>query len=308
MAASVGHRLLGLAHERRRDYRLVLHSYAVERLLYRLSRSRHQERFLLRGRVLLAAWLGDTTRASSHLELLGREQVERAVLLEVFREILSSVDDAIVFDVGTLRAEATESNATCTRIDVEATLEKVRIPASVEIGYGDVVFPTPGGIKYPTLLNEPCPRLRCYRRETAVAELLQQIVTSRSKPPPLSAMRDLHLLIRMFDFEGPAMARATHTTFRRRATAVPEIAPPTLTVSPARLRAVQAQWRVLRATDPLLKDTELADCLSLIAGFAGPVFKAMASAEVLISWQAGKGWKPTRAASHRSGRSASSRP
>jgi hypothetical protein len=38
-----------------------------------------------------------------------------------------------------------------------------------------------------------------------------------ARPPP-SAARDLHLLIRKFDFGGPATARAIRTTFRRRAT------------------------------------------------------------------------------------------
>jgi hypothetical protein len=44
------------------DPNLVLARYATERLLYRLSRSPHVDRFILKGALLLLAWLGETIR------------------------------------------------------------------------------------------------------------------------------------------------------------------------------------------------------------------------------------------------------
>lgn len=40
------------------DPNLVLTRYAVERYLYRLSRSAHTERFVLKGALLMLAWSG----------------------------------------------------------------------------------------------------------------------------------------------------------------------------------------------------------------------------------------------------------
>ena len=48
--ASVRARLLNLARETGRPHDLLLTRYALERLLYRLSRSRHGERFVLKAR------------------------------------------------------------------------------------------------------------------------------------------------------------------------------------------------------------------------------------------------------------------
>ncbi len=52
IAASVRQRLLNLSHERGEDFQLTLIYYALERLMYRLSRSPHREQFVLKGAML----------------------------------------------------------------------------------------------------------------------------------------------------------------------------------------------------------------------------------------------------------------
>jgi hypothetical protein len=56
LAASVRQRLLNLAKERNEDFEQILVRYALERLLYRLSRSAHAERFVLKGALLFRLW------------------------------------------------------------------------------------------------------------------------------------------------------------------------------------------------------------------------------------------------------------
>ena len=246
----------------------------------------------------MSAWLGDTTRNGADLELLCREQIDTASVLQTFRDIISTADDAVVFDIGTLStAFVRPGRIGSIRLAIEATIETARIPIGLNIGYGDVVFPTPAEIKYPTLLSEPLPHIRCYRRETVLAETLQRIVAHPSEPPAPSALRDLYLLIRTFDFDAPAAARAMSATFRRRGTAMPTSLPIGLGASPTRCRPLQAQWRVLRAGDCLLKDVDLAaDCLSLVAAFVGPLLKGMANSEISIGhWPAGGPWVASRA-------------
>lgn len=53
------------------DPNLVLTRYGVERFLYRLSRSQHAERFVLKGALLLLVWLGETFRPTRDADLLG---------------------------------------------------------------------------------------------------------------------------------------------------------------------------------------------------------------------------------------------
>jgi len=49
MGASARARLLSLAKERNQPHELLLTRFALERLLYRLSTSKHRERFVLKG-------------------------------------------------------------------------------------------------------------------------------------------------------------------------------------------------------------------------------------------------------------------
>jgi hypothetical protein len=71
MGASVRARLLKLAKERNQPNDLLLTRYALERLLYRLSTTRHRQRFVLKGAMLIATWFEEPFRPTRDLDLLG---------------------------------------------------------------------------------------------------------------------------------------------------------------------------------------------------------------------------------------------
>jgi hypothetical protein len=71
LAQSVQTRLVRHAHDTNVDPNLVMARFASERFLYRLSRSPYVERFVLKGALLLAAWLGETIRPTRDADLLG---------------------------------------------------------------------------------------------------------------------------------------------------------------------------------------------------------------------------------------------
>ena len=71
LPASVRQRLLTLSERRKEPYDLVLVRYGIERLLYRLSRSPHAEKFLLKGAMLFAIWSDGTHRPTRDVDLLG---------------------------------------------------------------------------------------------------------------------------------------------------------------------------------------------------------------------------------------------
>jgi hypothetical protein len=64
-------RLLNKAKAEQQDFNLVLTRYALERLLYRLGRSSHAERFLLKGAWLFDLWFDIHYRPTRDADLLG---------------------------------------------------------------------------------------------------------------------------------------------------------------------------------------------------------------------------------------------
>ncbi|RMH31497.1 MAG: nucleotidyl transferase AbiEii/AbiGii toxin family protein, partial [Planctomycetota bacterium] len=87
MAASVKQRLLNYSRDRGEVFNLVLVRFAVERLLYRLTRSPHADAFVLKGAMLFAAWTGKPHRPTQDVDLLGFGEPSTERLASVFREI-----------------------------------------------------------------------------------------------------------------------------------------------------------------------------------------------------------------------------
>jgi predicted nucleotidyltransferase component of viral defense system len=53
IAASIRQRLLNLARENGRDFQTILVAFGLERLIYRLSKSAHRDKFVLKGGMLV---------------------------------------------------------------------------------------------------------------------------------------------------------------------------------------------------------------------------------------------------------------
>jgi hypothetical protein len=87
------------------DPNLVLTRFATERFLYRLSCSRHSERFVLKGALLLLVRLGETFRPTRDADLLGFGGLSNEALAAILSEIcaLEVEPDGITFEISTIR-------------------------------------------------------------------------------------------------------------------------------------------------------------------------------------------------------------
>lgn len=90
VAASVHRRLNDLAHFRGEDSQYVLVNYAIERFLYRLTRSEHGGQFLLKGAVLFRLWSGVLHRPTKDLDLLGHGEPTAESLGDIFRAVCTT--------------------------------------------------------------------------------------------------------------------------------------------------------------------------------------------------------------------------
>ena len=181
VAASVRTKLLNKARAEKRDFTLVLTRYALERLLYRLSISRHADHFLLKGALLFDLWFDVPMRPTRDIDLLGFGLAEEPYLTEAFTELCAlDIDDGIHFDAQSIRAEEIrkEANYAGIRVTLLGWIDGARCPIQVDVGYGDAVTPEPEAVEYPVMLDEfPAPKLRAYPRYTVVAEKLEALIT-----------------------------------------------------------------------------------------------------------------------------------
>ena len=84
LAASVRARLLSIAKAEGSDFNQVLVRFALERLLYRLTRSPYADRFVLKGALLFTLWYDMPHRATRDVDLLGFGASDLASITQVF--------------------------------------------------------------------------------------------------------------------------------------------------------------------------------------------------------------------------------
>jgi predicted nucleotidyltransferase component of viral defense system len=179
IGASVRARLLNLAKERNQPFELLLIRYTLERLLYRLSKSKHRDKFVLKGAMLMRYWLDDPHRPTRDLDLLGFGDSDPDLTLKILREICAiKVDDAVVFDTSGLVLDRVrdESGYGGLRLKTYARVDGARVRVVIDIGYGDATEPGLDQIELPVLLGQPAPSLRAYPPETVIAEKFQAMV------------------------------------------------------------------------------------------------------------------------------------
>lgn len=297
LAHSVQARLVQHAKQVGIDPNVVFARYACERLLYRLACSAHADRFVLKGALLLLVWLDETIRPTRDADLLGFGAVDAESLRTLFGELcaLPVEPDGLEFDVGSLRVGAirVEDPYGGQRVEMTARLGRARIRVQVDVGIGDATVPAPQWIEYPSLLALPRPRLRAYHPETAIAEKLHAMVVLGGANSRMKDFFDVFVLASRKSFERSVLAEAIANTFARRATEVPGEPPIALTQAFASIPGKRAQWdafnRRLVAGTPT---PDLTTVIDVIAGFAGPVFRAVAQGDRMMgSWAPGGPWR-----------------
>lgn len=280
------------------DPNLVLTRFATERLLYRLSRSRHAERFVLKGALLLLMWLGETIRPTRDADLLGFGDLSDETLAATFAEVcaVNVEPDGMTFDAATIRVAPIRPEDVYggRRVALLARLGSARIRVQVDVGIGDAAVPAPEWCDYPSLLDLPRPRLRAYRPETVIAEKAHAMVLLGTKNSRMRDFFDVYQLAQHASFDGASLASAIRATFERRRTAIPEALPSALTPAFAQAHDKRAQWNAFLQKNRLTTaPKDLETVLTILAQFLGPVFDAAARAgDFRFVWQPGGPWAP----------------
>jgi predicted nucleotidyltransferase component of viral defense system len=226
VAASVKQRLLNKAKEGSRPFNELLQYYALERFLYRLSVSKYADKFVLKGALLFTVWRQSEIRSTVDIDLLGKISNEPQSIKKVFRDIckVKIEDDGLRFDDSSITAEqiTVDADYQGVRVQLYGYLGTARIRVQVDIGFSDVITPGPQRYDYPTILDLAKPKLKCYNKETMIAEKLQAMVKLDILNSRMKDIYDIWVLSRRFEFNGPSLQKSIINTFKRRETAITE--------------------------------------------------------------------------------------
>jgi len=295
---SIHQRLLNLDPARTHDFTPVLRRYAFERWLYRLGKSDHAERFVVKGAMLFVLWTGDLSRKTMDLDLLGIGNLTEAGLRRAFLNIgRTKVEpDGLTFDTGTMVVGPIRDEAEYhgLRAKFMAKLGNIRIPLQVDIGIDDSIWPEPDIVLYPTLLDMPAPRIRACRKETAIAEKLDAMLELGILNSRMKDFYDISVLGDLFSFYGAELQKAIRLSLKRRVLrALPEM-PVAFTNEFAQDKDKNVQWGAfLRRMGKNSVALPLRQVVIKISNFLLPVLQALiAGTEFNEVWEPGGPWRP----------------
>ena len=180
--ASVRGQLENLAKKSGRPLQELMQYFVMERFLFRLSQSEYADRFILKGALMFTVWGSPQSRATRDIDLLARAEnsvdAMSGMIKEVCRQPVES--DGVEFLSDSVHGAIIKENAEYpgVRVTFVAMIQNARLPMQIDIGFGDVIYPTATVIDYPTMLDFETPRLKGYPKETVIAEKFDAMIDS----------------------------------------------------------------------------------------------------------------------------------
>jgi len=295
--ASVHQRLLAKARESSRPFNELLQHFAIERFLYRLSKSPQAGRFILKGALMLSAWSGSMSRPTMDIDLSGKIENDPATLAAAMKEAcrMAVAPDGMSFNAETVTAARIMEDAGYqgVRVRVQGNLGNARISLQVDIGFGDVIVPGSSKITYPVLLDFPPPELNGYSMESTIAEKFHAMVQRGVLNSRMKDFHDIWMLSRSFDFQGVMLARAVEKTFANRNTPVPT-APAVFDPSFVQDKGKNVQWiGFIRKSRLSGAPDSFADIVAGVNIFLEPIKTALFEQRMFrCLWKAPGPWSP----------------
>ncbi len=224
-ADSVKAKLKNFAIETGHTFQEALTYYGLERTIYRISVSKYAEHFVLKGGIFLYAIFGrNYERATTDVDLLARRISNSSVEMKVvFREIFAQdIDDAFIFDSDQVTVEDSTEFKEYHGLHVSATgyLDRTKVPISIDIGFGDVIYPDAVKMDFPVILDMEAPRIYAYSLESSIAEKLEAIIHNGYLNSRYKDFYDIFILTRKYSFAFDNMKKAVTETFDNRGTAM----------------------------------------------------------------------------------------
>jgi len=295
ISASVRARLNNLAREEGRPFQELLFHYGMERFLYRLSKSRFRDDFILKGGLVFEVQQLPGRRFTRDVDLLSCSENSMENIRKIIGEIcnLEVIPDGLLFDLRGIQVEEIRKPAESPgiRVRFRAFLGSAKIPMQLDLGFSDEVYPEPKLVVFPTLLEMVSPRILRYPWESVVAEKFEAMIRLGAINSRMKDFYDIWLLSRQIPFEGEKLAEAIRRTFSRRQTPIPNSESVIFGLQFAEHRQpLWSQFAVRTGVEGI--PNSFAEILESLAVFLLPLCVSLnAKEDYGKRWQPGVGWQ-----------------
>lgn len=198
----------------------MIRIFFMERFLERVSLSKYNDQFVLKGGMLVSSLIGINLRSTMDIDAtvqalpLSKDKLEK-IITEIC-EI--QLEDNILFRIVDMETIMDEFDYPGIRIHIEALLERLKQPIKIDVSTDDAITPRAIEYQYPLMFEERDICLHTYNIETLLAEKSQTIINRGLANTRMRDFYDLYEIKQKLDFSMDIYRQAFNATCKKRGT------------------------------------------------------------------------------------------
>ena len=188
-----------IAKEKHISAQLVMQNFMLERLLERISVSRYQQNFILKGGFLIAAMVGLDTRATMDMDATIKGlPVNELTIREMFDEICKiELNDDVIFNFRSIGEIREGDEYTGYRVSLSANYPPMAVPLKLDLTTGDKITPKEIEYHFNLLLEKRSISILAYNLETIMAEKLETVISRGDQNTRPRDYYDIYILAKL---------------------------------------------------------------------------------------------------------------
>ena len=188
-----------IAKEKHISAQLVMQNFMLERLLERISVSRYQQNFILKGGFLIAAMVGLDTRATMDMDATIKGLlVNELTIREMFDEICKiELNDDVIFNFRSIGEIREGDEYTGYRVSLSANYPPMAVPLKLDLTTGDKITPKEIEYHFNLLLEKRSISILAYNLETIMAEKLETVISRGDQNTRPRDYYDIYILVKL---------------------------------------------------------------------------------------------------------------
>lgn len=197
---------------------VLIRKYMMERFLERVSSSKYNGSFILKGGMLVAAFVGVEARATMDIDTTIKGIPVTIVDMERTITEISNIDldDNVKFRIKKVSEIMDEAEYSGIRFSMDAVLDGAVIPLKIDISTGDVITPREIAYSYKLMFEDRTIPIMTYPIETVLAEKLETVISRSVTNTRMRDFYDIHILLKSQNIDADILALALERTAKKR--------------------------------------------------------------------------------------------
>ena len=202
------------------NYYEALQRFMLERVLERISVSKYQDNFILKGGLLLAIMFGIENRTTKDMDTTIKGiDISKNKIVKILNEILSiDLKDGTKFDIVNVTNIRQEDEYGGNKYHITGRINNTKVNLEIDISTGDKVTPKELKFKYPLLFENRSILINSYNIETILAEKIETVLRRGKYNSRMKDYYDIYLFLTKLknDIDINILKEAINSTFTKR--------------------------------------------------------------------------------------------